>query len=620
MRKAAKTKKVQNAQRFPWQIARDKHIRYLRVDKILQHEKSAEPYRYYEILHNAANSSKTNPDHKPALDMLAAIMEMLISDTEKGLKFSQFEPLSRWANGSRSAESDDFKGDQLEIIRKCSESIKNLVVRTRLEHLVWDLDRGDYKAGCKAIAGYIDILEKIYSGYFSVRGTLGVLSATSEETLHTLVNLNNSLGQPDSTKKEVIGIVKKFFERAYESGDIVCVLRFSQIFAKVDMAKTIDFIEKFISKDKIEISENLAELWGMLARFYRTSKNDTKHKECKKKQAYIYTSLADQFMKDGAVSAIEVARYIRKAIQVYHGMRDVRVERQKLRKTLVEVEKSIPAEMKGFSTSIDLSEPARVSIDEFKDLDLPHALLKFKSLSLSLSLRETMAEAIDIVSRYPFQSMFHSELIDDDGKTIAVSEGASVDMDGQLRGDLDPTIMRNEALRRASYEMGVIGPARLTVYRNHRVSRKEIYEILRLSPTVPPQYRLTLAEGFERYFNGDSLAAAYILVPMLEGIVRRSLLWKTNDSSDSAEEQSGQSELRSLSTLINTRAAELIAVYDDKIVEDIYRLFCAKWGPAIRHRVIHALGNGQFPHTADSAYACWLIWRLATFKLELVNE
>lgn len=619
MKKTTKQKSVRGVQQFPWQIARDKHFRYLRVDTILQHETSAEPYRYYEVLHNAANSSKTNSNHKLALEMLAEIMGMLISDTENGSIFSQFKPLSRWANGSRSAESDDFKESQLETIRKCSRSIKNLIVKTRLKHLVWDLDRSDYKAGWEAIDGYIEILEKIYSGHFSVRGTLGALSATSEETLYTLTNLNGCIGYPESKKNEVASIVEKFFKKAYESDDILCVLRFGQIFAKVDIAETIIFIEEFIN-NKAEISEDLAELWGMLSRFYRTSKDDNKHKECKKEQANIYNSLADRAMKEGTKSAIEIAVYIRKAIQAYRGMHGVRDERQKLRKALIEVEKNIPAEMKCVSTSIDLSEPAKLSIEEFKGLKLPNALLKLKNLRLSLSSRETMEEALDIVSRYPLQTMFHSELIDDDGKTIAVSEGASIDMDGQLRGDLDPTIMRNETLRRASYEMGVIGPARVTIYKNHRVSRKEIYEILRISPTVPYQYRLTLSEGFERYFNGDWLAAACILVPMLEGILRRSLLWKTYDVNDFKEKQDGQSELASLSNLIKTRSAELIAVYDDKIIEDIYRLFCAKWGPAIRHRVVHALDSGQFPYTADATYACWLIWRLATFKIELKNE
>lgn len=619
MKKATKQKNTQDVQLFPWQIARDKHFRYLRVDTILQHETSAEPYRYYEVLHNAANSSKINSNHKLALEMLAAIMEMLISDTENGSGFSQFKPLSRWTNGSRSAESNDFKENQLEIIRKCSRNIKNLIVKTRLKHLVWDLDRSDYKAGCEAIDGYIEILEKIYSGHFSVRGTLGALSATSEETLYTLTNLNGCIGYPESKKNEVISIVGKFFKKAYESDETLCVLRFGQIFAKVDIAKTILFIENFVN-NKTEISENLAELWAMLARFHRTLRHDNEHKECKKRQAEIYNSLADQAMTDGMKSAVEIAVYIRKAIQAYHGMHGVREERQKLCKALIEVEKNIPAEMKCVSTSIDLSEPAKLSTEEFRGLNLLNALLKFKSLSLSLSSRETTAEALDIVSRYPFQAMFHSELIDDDGKTIAVSEGASIDMDGQLRGDLDPTIMRNETLRRASYEMGVIGPARLTIYKNHRVSRKEIYEILRLSPTVPFQYRLTLSEGFERYFNGDWVASAYILTPMLEGIVRQSLLWKTYDLADLEEEKNSQTELTFLSKILKSRLCELAAVYDDKVVEDIYRLFCAKWGPAIRHRVIHVLDNGKFPYTADAAYACWLIWRLSTYKLELQTE
>lgn len=615
MVKEVKPKDDQGVQLARWQVAREKHLHHINIDKVIQNETSAEPYQYSVIFEKAAKSRSTKAIHKPAFSMLSAIMLMYIPDDLCGSEFPQFRPFFQWNDGSRSAESSDFNTDQMETIRKCTKITQNLIVKTRLEHLVWDVDRSDREAGHRAIDGYIDILQEIYTGNFSVRGDLGSLSATSENILGNLTDLYRHLDCPDVKKKNVKSVVKKFFRKAYMSKDILCVLRFSRIAVKFDQNYVISLVEKFIEGNEHEVSQSYASLWSFLADTYYSAGDISKYEKCKTEEAEIYAAMAIRTAADGSGRSLNVANLLEKALAAYEGIPGIQNRYVELRRQLVDIEKRIPTEMKKFSSTTDLSEDARATIDEFRNLDFNEALMIFKSQSISLDSEQTMALAKEVISEFPIHAMFHSELRDDDGKIIAESSGASVGADGKTLGDFDPVIMRNEAERRGAYEMGFIDPARTEISNNHRVSKKKIIEILRQNPLLPPSYVATLSEGFERYFNGDWVAAAYILIPMLEAVVISALRRKGYSVHDRRSSRGKKNRLLSLSRAIRTRRSEIANVYDEKIAEDIYRLFFAKWGPAIRHSAVHALHNGNLPYTDSARYACWIIWRLATFHL-----
>ena len=615
MTETAEPTVIQDECPFRWTVVRDKHVRHLEIDKIIQHEKSAEPCNYHKIFLDAAHYSTTKPIHKPALLMLAAIMAMLISGSKDSSKAPHFNISFQRNSRLRSVETNEYIESQLEIIRKCTTMTQNLVVKTHLEHLAWDIDRRDRLMAQRAIDGYIRILEGIYSEKFSVRGNLGPLSATSERILHMTINFHKHIGSPDTQKEEIAKIVETFFQKAYDSKDILCVLRFGKIAAMVNRDNATEVIEKFIFENKPEVSQNLASLWRLLAEIYCAMGNMLKYEECRKEEAEIYADMADRLTKDDTASSLQIAKLIRMAMDTYHNTKGNHNRYLDLRQWLVEVEKKIPAEMQKFSCSIDLRELAHSTIDEFQKIDFPESLMKFRSVATPLNSKQTMAEAVKVVSEFPFHTMLYSELTDDDGKTIAVSDGASVGMDNKPSGNFDHIIMKNEENRRGSYEMGTIDPARVTIAKKHRISEKSIIEALRHNPSVPANYIVTLSRGFERYFNGDWIAAVYILIPMFEAVIRHALVYRGYDLQKPPVSESEQFSVITLSKMIETKYSEIACVYDEGTAEDLYRIFCAKWGPRLRHRAIHALHSGKIPFSSDARYACWLIWRLSTYHL-----
>ena len=615
MTKIAELKDTQSAQSLPWQTARDKHIRNLRIDQTIKDETSAEHYRYSEIFLEAANSKETKVIHKPAFLMLSAIMTMRIPCDEFESKLLQFEPLVEFYGVGRFAIPSDFSSEQIETIRKCAKKTKNLVVKTRLEHLVWSLDRRDIKAGQRAIDGYIETLEAIYCGSLCVRSDLDLLGATSTRTLKVLISINRNIKSQISKEKNVERIAKKFFYKSIESKDVMCIIRFGEVAAQIDKADTIRLVEKFINRSKPKLSYALAGLWGLLASVYNASNNTKRYNSCKKKKAEIYIALAKKYIRDDKRSAYEIASILKDAFRAYSNVPNVRRERTSLRKMLVNIEKKIPAEMMRTGRSVNVEKLAHSVIKKFKNLSLSEALMQLKSENISLDFDEIKRSAVERIMQLPLRYSGYSEMTDDAGKTIAITKGVNIEEGEIVKGNLDPAIMHCEECRRGYFETGFIAPARVEISQSHRVSREKISDILRFSPTVPPQYRHTLSAGFEYYFNQDWTASAYILIPMLEGILRQGLIWGGYDVLDLGEADSDQDRLVSLSNILNMKSTELANVYSREVVEDMYRLFCTKWGPSVRHRAVHALHNGNIHYARDVKYACWLIWKVATLNL-----
>ena len=620
MMQKTKQKSIQNTQPLAWQIARGKHIFGLRINQIIQRETSAEHLQYCILFAKAADSNTIKSIYKPALRMLSAIMSMGISTDEFGTKLPQFKPMFQCNNGSRSAVPSDFIDDQLETIKKCAQRTHNLIVKTRLEHLVWNLDSSDWKAGQRAIDGYIETLEAIYSRKLFLRSNLELLGATSTRTLKVLVSIHRYLGSQCSKEPNVKRIVTKYFHKSIESKDLMCILRFGEISAQVDQINTIRLIEKFVDRNRLELSSRAAELWRLLADTYLASKNRKKYERCKIKEAEIYATMARKYIKKNIKSANEISIIIKSALTAYHGIPGVQRRFINLRKMLVDVEKKIPAEMMRTRKSVDVKKFAHSEIDEFKDLDLAEVLVRYKSEDLSPDPDEIKRKAKKIVTQYPIQFLGRSEMKDDSGKTIAITKGLTVEVGGKVKGNLDPVIMNNEAIRRGYCEAGFIGPARVEISRNHRVSKEKVFDIIRSSPTVPAHYRDTLSAGFEHYFNEDWTAAAYILVPMLEGILRHGLLLGGYDIRNQDRSDGDRGRLASISEMLNTRSTELANVYNRMVVEDMYRLFCTKWGPSLRHRTVHALHDGNIQIARDASYACWLIWKVVTLRLFLKTK
>ena len=128
------------------------------------------------------------------------------------------------------------------------------------------------------------------------------------------------------------------------------------------------------------------------------------------------------------------------------------------------------------------------------------------------------------------------------------------------------------------------------------------------SAFVPLHNQAVFELGFVRFFQGDMISAASLLIPQLENSLRHII--KASGSDPSTIESDLTQDDRSISSLISHDRESFERILGSAIVNEIDLVFNVRPGPALRHEVAHGkLSSGQF-YSSDVRYACWLIFRL----------
>ena len=521
-----------------------------------------------------------------------------------------------FADGRRSAAPDDFKGPLVEALAVALDRTSHPVVRARLAHLAWYQERKRRESGLAALNAYFEILERLDAGTLSAHDERTAVSIAGHEVLGLAFNVLRGLGHPEDRKRRLREITADFFHRACASGETWAVRRFGDVAIDQDALPPTEIgraIEAFIAaRTDPQPDFDAADLWQMAARAHHRARDEAEAHRCQAEMAESHVRLADHLEGSGAQASM-VAHWVTEAIAAYHGHPAGKARRLELRHRLIDVQARIPDELSSFSHSSDIREIVEAARELFSGLGIAAALKRFTLLEGPPEPEILLEEARKSAAENPLSSLIPMSFMDADGKTVATSPGASIGPDGP-EGSLEPQIMQAESIRRNFMVRAQIEIGRMTIAIEHRVSRNDLLRLLTASPSVPPRLRLTLAVGFEHYFDGDMIPALYILTPMLEGIIRH-LLKSAGHDVTTLNDATRTQEDRTISSLYEGMRPEIDAILGPALAEDIRRVFLAKLGPGIRHGVAHALLPDGAAFAADASYACWLIWRLAVYPL-----
>ncbi|MBP1807604.1 DUF7380 domain-containing protein [Rubellimicrobium aerolatum] len=607
------TEVVKAAQLAKWQMAELKHLDGLDINNLVRAETSADADAYAQLFSAALEDPAKLEAHGPALEMLRAIMWMHES-TEQGRP--PFGPMLQMGNGARSAAPDDFRGTLVNVILACLEATSHPVVRARLAHLAWFLERRRKDVGLTALDAYIRVIEMLNAGELIARGEQGTLSIAGRDLLAMAFGVSRGLGRPKDQHDQLIALAAGLFRQACAQDEAWPVLRFGELaldHGSMAPEKIGAGIEQFI-QGRLNDSQDdrVGNLWHLAGLAYRRAKDEVKTRACQTQEAESYVRLAEHFatMTGGAMLA---SHWMTTAISSYHGHPEARERRKELRHRLVDLQEGIREQLVPISHETDIGELVEATRDHFSGLDLRTALLRFTILAGPPDPETLVKEARESVAEFPLSSLFSQSYLDADGKTVAKAPGAGLGPDADEEG-LEPQIARSESIRRAFAVRGQIEVARATIALEHHVAETDLRELLRWSPAIPPRLLHTMTRGFVRYFEGDMVAALYILTPMVEGLVRKLLKDHGHDVS-TLDNATGTQEDRTITALYDALREEMDAIFGRALTEDIRRVFLSKMGPSLRHGVAHALLGDGTPYGEDANYACWLIWKLVIWPL-----
>jgi hypothetical protein len=260
-----------------------------------------------------------------------------------------------------------------------------------------------------------------------------------------------------------------------------------------------------------------------------------------------------------------------------------------------------------------LEEIARQAEQAMNRPNLVDKLFAFAALDRSRDPPILRENAMRSIREHPLSSLLDVSHHDSEGKVVHRSAGAGLG-DGADESAIQRSIAQDESIRRQISAQGTIEAALQVLMREHYLSDDVLVWLLSHSPFVPRDLVRTFGRGFACFFQGDFVAALYILTPLLENSLRHVLKAWGHDVTvfdDATQTQ----EDRTISSLFEQMRTELDAVFGTAITTDIENVFLKPPGPRLRHAVAHGLLHDAAPYGPDAIYGCWLIFQLCLLPL-----
>ena len=524
-----------------------------------------------------------------------------------------FGPMLTMADGRRSAAPSDFR-EHGAVLQLVASAATNVVLRARLNDVAWLLDRKKASCGVEALKAYVELVRRIEAGELRFRhgDDDWPFDPDTKDYLLRALGLARMLGwakpEAEAAREQLLAVRK----RAVAARDPVPVHWYCDLDLRMRVCDPLEVaaeIEDVLANLPADASHHVVvALWRLASRAYQAGKKEDDKQRCQIAAAEVMVAEAEKIG-----SPMLASNLLGNAIAALHGIPSARPRRTELRHKLIEVQANVGEEMGSFSQEVDLTELVNSIQNKFKPLSVYDSLFVFAVLDHSPDPEKLRAEAIEQIRKHPLSSLFGAAHLDDEGKVIHRTGGASG------FGDPGETVIAQqiaqaESIRRHISVSGQIEPARRTMTSGHYLSDDVFYALTSQSPFVPQDLPQTFARGFNRFFQGDFTSALYILTPLLENSLRQVL--KSHGHDVTTFDNAGQTqEDRTITALFDGMRSELDAVFGRDITEDISHVFLGRPGPAIRHGVAHGLLHDGSPYGVDAIYGCWLIFRLCLIPL-----
>jgi len=305
--------------------------------------------------------------------------------------------------------------------------------------------------------------------------------------------------------------------------------------------------------------------------------------------------------------------WLTRAIGIYGRARSQRARRNELRKRLIDVQARTLDDFAPIGHSTNISEIVKGVREKISGKPLARALRALILASQSPEPDQLKAEAEAATKRSPLSSLFSTSVLDHGGKVKFQSPGMSSASAEDTEATLRYQIIQHEDIRRGLTTKSTLDPARAVINAEHGITAEKLLPLLQASPFVEPGYEFVFAQGFARWFGGDFISAASILVPQLENAIRYIL--KNAGEDVSTFKNDGTQEDRSITSIFEQMRGEVSRVLGEAITYEIENLFLFRAGPSVRHGIAHGLFSAGHFYGADASYACWFIFHLCFLPL-----
>jgi len=595
-----------------YQKASIEDVAKVNFDQVIEDVPSADCQEFQAPFVTATKRAASEGDEGAAA-VYAALAALCSFHFRPGDMNDPFGPMIQ-LEGRRSAIPDDFRACA-SVVAFMAERTSVVALKARLSDVAWLLDRRRVDLGLAAISAYCQTVRDVAAGAskFRLEQSNTPYSAQSRNLLKRALGLaamrSVGLGKPE--QEDVRSLVKQLFDEVLTGSNLRDVQRFANLALMHAIAPPLDIgrsAEEWLCRSGAADGHDRVDLLKLAATAYHKGGSMPDHYRCRLEAADTRVR-----MSQAENSAMISASLLADAISELHGIPDVKDRRRELRHQLIDVQANISDELGSFSQEIDLQEIIKARESSFEGLCLRDMFFYFADMCQSPTPEQLRAEAQQSINDNPFSSILSTSFHDRDGKVSYRSESANL-MSAPTDEVLRPSIAQAERVRRQIFAEGDIQTARRFINERHYITDSTFVALLRHSNFVPAELLRTYGRGFQRFFQGDPVSGLYILTPLLEASIRYVLKGRGYDVSTFDNATKTQQDL-TISAMFDQLRTELLEVFGAAFVTDIDNVFLAQPGPTIRHQVAHGLMTDGNPYGPDSAYACWLIFRLCLITL-----
>lgn len=558
---------------------------------------------------------KVQPPDSPKLrvfTLISAALNMYFKPEERNEPFGAFVT---WADGRRSQIPSDLV-PHIDVLAHIAQRVTNPVLKARLADICWILDRKRWQLGHAALSAYVNTVTSVDLGIlkFQFSEVDGALRRETCNHLRRALFIGRTVGWDRPETQAARQLVEQLRLRSAADGQLMSLLWFSELDLQFgitkDTAELASAMETAIATQPVpENSHDIVDLWNFSSRAYFRAKRESDAYRCRSEAAENLVRQAEAVVTSSPLMA---STLLSSAIAQLGGSPFHKTRRQELRHRLIDVQPRVLDEMSSFSHPMDLSELVEDTRDRLGKVGLLQKLFLFACLARSPEPEDLHKEASQALRANPLSGLFGATHLDRDGKVLHRTMAGSIGSDADSA--ILAQIMQAEKIRRHVLATGAIDVARQMIITGHYVSPDGLNSLLQLSPAVPPALAWTISHGFLRFLQGDFTGSTYILIPMLEAILRHLLRCAGHDVTTFDDANQTQED-RTISSMFDSMRAELDEILGTALTMDLENVFLKKPGPSLRHALAHGLLHDGSPFATDAIYGCWLILRLCLLPL-----
>jgi hypothetical protein len=515
----------------------------------------------------------------------------------------------------RTMVPSDIKGAQSDVLEGILSQARHPALRARLADVVWSNDLRKGAVGKIAIDAYCDCIDGLISAsLIRPYQMVGLDLLTAQRLAQRALQVGSATSKKGAVPDRVKDTIASLYVMAIKDGQHIAFARIAQLGVDYRLLaeKQVAFDAEQLALVKPETyPEAIRTVLDYAAHLYDRSGDTVSQQRCALAAVHQLLRMRDECPQAGAKASWVMDALLR--LRHIRGQEAQDLE-ARLEDELRRLQRASLREMGSFSINLDKPELREEILETFAGFNLSTMLKSFALLGRSPKTEDLKAEELRRGKIGPLTSMMPVKHIDDEGKTVVMTDGAGAGEPPEewfVRG-----IAKSEGLRRAILVANAIEPARRLMSALFTLEERHFVPIAWQSHFVPEIKAPIYAAGFAKFFQGDFMSAAHLLIPQLEPSLRHVL--KAGGGDPTKRRDDSTEEDRSLDAIISNHRPALEAVLTQPLLDELNRVFNVKPGPALRHELAHGQVTPAECFAPDVIYACWLLYRICC--LFLVDE